>query len=83
MGLEILSVSLDSDEDEWHDFACREPELPWEQASDLLYWASPITKQYRINQIPYGVLVSPEGEVLLIDDKKINLGNHLRKKFGR
>lgn len=82
-GLRILSISLDSDEEEWHDFACRAPELPWEQASDLLYWASPITKQYHINQIPCGVLISPERKILLIDGKKINLGNYLKKLYGR
>lgn len=82
-GVRILSVSLDSDEEEWHDFACRAPELPWDQASDLLYWASPITKQYHVNQIPCGVLISPEGKILMIDGKKINLGNYLKKTFGR
>ena len=83
LGLEILSVSLDSDDDEWRDFACREPELPWEQASDLLYWASPITKQYRVNQIPYGVLISREGKILQIDGKKVNIGNRLKNTFGQ
>lgn len=83
LGLEILSVSLDSDDDDWRDFACREPELPWDQASDLLYWASPITKQYHVNQIPCGVLISPDGKILQIDGKKINMGNYLRKSFGR
>ena len=83
LGLEILSVSLDSDDDEWRDFACREPELPWDQASDLLYWASPITKQYHVNQIPCGVLISPDGRILQIDGKRVNMGNYLRKTFGR
>lgn len=83
LGLEILSVSLDTNDDEWRDFACSAPELPWEQASDLLYWASPITKQYHVNQIPCGLLISPEGKILQIDGKKVNIGNRLKKTFGR
>lgn len=80
-GLEILSVSLDSDEDQWHEFACRAPELPWEQASDLLYWASPITKYYHVNKIPYGVLISPKGKIIRIDSNKLTLGDFLKKNF--
>ncbi len=83
LGLEILSVSLDSDEDQWHEFACQAPELPWEQASDLLYWASPITKYYHVNKIPYGVLISPKGRIIRIDANKLTLGDFLKKNFAQ
>lgn len=82
-GLDILSVSLDTNEDDWRDFACREPELPWTQASDLLYWASPMTKQYHINQIPHGVLINPDGKIARVDGKRITLGYYLKKTFGQ
>lgn len=81
-GLEILSISLDTDEDQWHEFACKAPELPWKQASDLLYWASPITKHYRINKIPCGVLIDPEGILIKLDLDRLTLGEIIRKKLG-
>lgn len=82
-GLEMLSVSLDWNEDQWHDFACKDPELPWEQVCDFLYWSSPITKRYCVNKIPYGILISPEGKILKIDNNRITLGDYLKKSFGR
>ncbi len=81
-GLEILSISLDTDEEQWHEFACKAPELPWRQACDLLYWASPITKHYRINKIPCGVLIDPEGKIVKLDIDRLTLGEIIRKKLG-
>lgn len=81
-GLEILSISLDTDEEQWHEFACRAPEIPWEQACDLLYWASPVTKHYHVNKIPYGVLIDPQGTIRKIDADRITLGDYLKKKLG-
>ncbi len=82
-GLEMLSVSLDWNEEQWHDFVCKDPELPWNQVCDFLYWSSPITKRYCIHKIPYGVLISPEGKILRIDKNRITLEEYLKKTFGR
>lgn len=81
-GLEILSISLDTDEEAWHEFACKAPELPWKQASDLLYWASPVTKHYHVNKIPYGVFIDPNGNIIKIDAERLTLGELARKTFG-
>lgn len=80
-GLEILSISLDTDEEQWHEFACKAPELPWKQACDLLYWASPITKHYHINKIPCGVIIDRQGNLVKIDADKITLNEFLRKNI--
>ena len=34
------------------------------QASDLKYWDSPVVPLYKINGIPYNVLVNPEGIII-------------------
>ncbi|MCQ2224782.1 MAG: AhpC/TSA family protein [Paludibacteraceae bacterium] len=82
-GLEILSISLDTNEEQWHEFACKTPELPWKQACDLLYWASPVTKRYRVNKIPYGILIDPEGTIVKIDKERLTLGDILRKRLDK
>jgi hypothetical protein len=38
--------------------------LTWTQVSDLQEWSSPVVPLYRIEGIPYNVLVDPEGRII-------------------
>jgi peroxiredoxin len=79
-GLEIISVSLDKEKDQWESAIVRDS-LSWAQVSDLLYWESPISKYYRVQHIPYGVLIDPEGKIILLNPTKNTLDNKLRSLF--
>lgn len=81
MGFNVLSVSLDHDEKEWHK-AVAEDGYTWTEASDLLYWESPVSKLYRVQKIPYGVLVGPDGKVLSINPRRYMLEAKLSNIFG-
>lgn len=59
-GLEILSVSLDSDYDEWVK-AIEEDNLAWHHVSDLDKWECKAARMYGISAIPGNVLISPDG----------------------
>jgi peroxiredoxin len=62
-GFEILGVSLDRDREAWVE-AIKEDGLTWPQVSDLMFWSSPVVKQYGFQGIPYTVLVDREGKIL-------------------
>jgi thiol-disulfide isomerase/thioredoxin len=61
----ILGVSLDQpgQKAEWLK-AIKEDKLNWTHVSDLMFWNSPVVPLYRIQGIPYNVLVDPEGKIV-------------------
>ena len=61
----ILGVSLDrpGGKAEWLK-AIKEDNLGWTQVSDLQFWNSVVVPLYRIEAIPYNVLVDPNGKII-------------------
>lgn len=61
----ILGVSLDrpGQKDNWIK-AIKDDKLNWTQVSDLQFWNSPLVNLYHFNEIPFNVLVDPEGKVI-------------------
>jgi len=61
----ILGVSLDQpgQKDEWLK-AVMQDKLTWTHVSDLKFWNSAVVPLYKIEGIPYNVLVDPEGKVI-------------------
>jgi Peroxiredoxin len=61
----ILGVSLDKEDGKknWLK-AIKDDKLAWTHVSDLKFWRSEVVPVYRIEMIPYNVLVDPEGKVV-------------------
>ncbi len=61
----ILGVSLDrpGQKDKWLK-AIMDDKLTWTHVSDLQYWDSPVVALYKIEGIPYNVLLDPDGKVI-------------------
>jgi thiol-disulfide isomerase/thioredoxin len=61
----VFGVSLDrpNQKDNWVK-AIMEDKLPWQQVSDLKYWQSVVVPLYRLNGIPYNVLLDPDGKII-------------------
>ena len=61
----ILGVSLDrpGEKDAWLK-AVKDDNLTWTQVSDLQFWNSPVVPLYRIDGIPFNVLVDPQGVII-------------------
>lgn len=59
----ILGVSLDQSKENWIK-AIREDHLDWKQISDLKFWESAAVPLYRIQGIPYNVLIDPNGVII-------------------
>lgn len=61
----ILGVSLDQPEGKnaWTK-AIMDDKLTWTHVSDLKYWDSPVVPLYKIQGIPYNVLIDPNGTII-------------------
>jgi thiol-disulfide isomerase/thioredoxin len=62
----ILGVSLDQEKQAWLD-AIAKDKLAWKHISDLKYWESAVVPMYKIEGIPFNVLLDPTGKVIAMD----------------
>ena len=63
-GFEVFSVSLDRTRGKWLS-AIEEDGLVWPtHVSDLLYFKSAAAIEYKVNAIPFALLLDPEGRVI-------------------
>ena len=62
-GLEIFSVSLDDNQEAWQK-AINDDKLLWTHVSDLQKWNSSVVNTYKIEGIPYTVLIDKEGKIV-------------------
>jgi thiol-disulfide isomerase/thioredoxin len=74
-GFEIVGVSLDDDKDNWIK-GIADDGITWPQMSDLKGWNSDATIKYKIQGIPFTVLLDKEGKVIAINLR----GNALKDK---
>lgn len=75
----ILGVSLDKpgQKEKWLQ-AVEDDKLTWTHVSDLKYWDSPVVPLYKIEGIPFNVLVDPSGKIIAENLR----GADLEKKLG-
>ncbi len=61
----VLGVSLDrpGEKDAWLK-AISDDNLTWTHISDLQFWNSPVVPLYRIDGIPFNVLIDPQGKII-------------------
>ena len=63
-GFEVFSVSLDRTRNQWVD-AIEKDGLIWPtHVSDLKYFQSAAAMKYKVNAIPFALLLDPEGRVI-------------------
>ncbi|MEG1586911.1 MAG: TlpA disulfide reductase family protein [Bacteroidales bacterium] len=79
-GLEIVSVSLDSDHDSWLQ-AIKKYKMPWLQLSDLKGWECEAALIYGIHAVPYTILIDPDGRIVAKGIRHQALQKELKKIF--
>lgn len=72
----ILGVSLDNDKAAWIN-AIKADKLTWTHMSDLKQWESAAVNTYRIDGIPFNVLLDPEGKIIAESLRGSDLENKL------
>lgn len=80
-GLEILSVSLDEDRNEWIK-AIRQDKIMWTQVSDLKGMReNALAKYYSISYVPFNILIDKNGKIIETNLKGEILKNRLEFLF--
>ncbi|HTS45218.1 MAG TPA: TlpA disulfide reductase family protein [Puia sp.] len=74
----ILGVSLDKEKDAWKQ-AIKDDKLAWTQVSDLKYWNSEVVNTFKIDGIPFNILVDPEGKIIGQELRGPDLENKLQE----
>lgn len=62
-GLEVMAVSLDSNEKEWSDFI-KKNHLTWINLCDFKKWKSPIVNEYFVKKTPQFYLINNQGIIV-------------------
>jgi thiol-disulfide isomerase/thioredoxin len=77
-GFEIFAVSLDSKRANWEGMINKFG-ITWIQVSDLKFWSSPVAKLYKIQELPFNLLIDSNGIILAKNLHGAELENELAK----
>jgi thiol-disulfide isomerase/thioredoxin len=77
-GLEILSVSLDQDKNDWQK-AISKDKITWLQVNDPRGWNATTAIDWNISQIPTSFLINKNGDVVSIDPEGRTLETSVKK----
>ena len=81
-GFTVMSVSLDTDKEKWKA-AIIADKLTWtNHVSDLGGWNSKIAKVYKVNTVPYTVLIDKDERIIKLNLRGEALSSELRQIFG-
>ena len=81
-GFTVFSVSLDRTRDRWVDAIAKDGLIWPTHVSDLKYFQSAAAVKYKVNAIPYALLLDPEGRVIGKNLRGIRLRKKLESIFG-
>ena len=81
-GFTIMSVSFDTDKEKWKS-AIIADKLTWKNhVSDLGGWNSKVGKIYKVNSVPFTVLIDKDGKIIKLNLRGEALSNELLQIFG-
>ena len=79
---EIFGVSLDKNKENWSR-AIDRFKIDWIQVSDLMFWRSPVAKDYAIAELPFNVLIDEQGNIIAINLHGEELADFIGKHLDR
>ncbi len=80
-GFRIFQVSLDKTKEEWLKGIKDDNLNQWTHTSDLKYWNSVVVSLYKIQSIPYNLLLDNEGKILAKNLRGEALQNKLTELY--
>jgi thiol-disulfide isomerase/thioredoxin len=80
-GFEIFQVSLDKTKEEWIKGIQADKLERWIHVSDVKYWNSVVVPMFKIESIPFNLLLDKEGRVLVINLRGSALQTKLDELF--
>jgi thiol-disulfide isomerase/thioredoxin len=82
-GFQIFQVSLDKTKDDWIKGIEQDKLGQWIHVSDLKYWNSSVVPLYKIESIPYNLLLDAEGKVIASNLRGEQLMVKLQEVYNR
>lgn len=82
-GFQIYQVSLDKTREDWISGIGQDKLDQWIHVSDLKYWNSVVVPVYKIEAIPYNLLLDKEGKVIASNLRGEGLFVKLEEVFGK
>ena len=82
-GFQIYQVSLDKTREDWISGIGQDKLGQWIHVSDLKYWNSVVVPMYKIEAIPYSLLLDKEGKVIASNLRGEQLFVKLEEVFGK
>jgi len=80
-GFTVFGVSFDRTREDWVN-AIEQDKLPWPQVSDIKYFNSEAAALYKVDAIPFTVMVDPEGMIIAKNLRGPTLEAKLVELFG-
>jgi thiol-disulfide isomerase/thioredoxin len=79
-GFEIVGVSLEKDRQQWIE-AIREDSMVWPQMSDFQMWDSDAAIYYKIQELPFNVMLDKEGKIIAMNIRGNKLNEILEEIY--
>lgn len=77
----MISISLDQKETDWKK-AVQEENMIWAQLNDPLGFEGPVRKDYRVNGVPFCLILDKEGRIVCAGVRKVELDVALSDLLG-
>ncbi|MDR0385899.1 MAG: AhpC/TSA family protein [Prevotellaceae bacterium] len=77
-GFEIVGISLDNNKEAWIK-GIKDDGITWPQMSDLKGWNSEVALKYKVQGIPFTVLLDKEGKVISVNPRGEELKNKIKE----
>jgi thiol-disulfide isomerase/thioredoxin len=75
-GFEIVGISVDNDANDWAK-AIQEDHLPWANVSDLKGWKNELAVKYKLNFLPFNILIDSSHKIIASELWPIQLKPYL------
>ena len=80
-GFRILSISFDDNREHWLKVVA-DDKMEWQQVSELKGWDNEFGKSFKIESIPFNILLDPQGRIVAKNLRGGELFKVLKEKIG-
>ncbi len=77
----IISISIDERKADWEK-AMKEEKMEWTQACDPKGWKGPVAQQYKVQGVPFSIILDPQGKIVASEVRGAQLDLILKNLLG-
>ncbi|RFS20655.1 AhpC/TSA family protein [Chitinophaga silvatica] len=77
----IISISIDERKADWNK-AMKEEQMEWPQLCDLKGWKGPVVQRYKVEGVPFSIVLDPKGRIVASEIRGAELDFVLKDLLG-